>query len=325
MNDNYQQILQVFEQQGDTFISGEQLSKQLGCSRTAVWKQIENLRAEGYVFEAVSRRGYRLIKAPAKFNIARLSSELQTQKLGRKIHYYDTVTSTNTIAHEQVVQGAEEGTLIIAECQTDGRGRLGRPWFSPKGKGIWMSLVLKPRIPLFFTPQLTLVTAVALCRSIKRMCAVDIGIKWPNDLLISGKKVSGILLESSAEDERLKYIVCGIGISANMQLDEFPDELQSIATSLAIEMGHEIEREKLVATFLKEFEDLFELYYTQGFSPIRSLWEALSVSLGRPIHAYTAQGIIEGIATALDESGALIIKQLDGQEVRIYAGEIMMS
>lgn len=324
MNDNYQRILQVFQQQGDNYISGEQLSQQLGCSRTAVWKQIENMRAEGYVFEAVSRRGYRLLHAPAKLNIARLTEELQTNTLGRKIIYFDQVESTNTIAHEKVALGAEEGTLIIAECQTAGRGRMGRAWFSPKGKGIWMSLILKPRIPLFFTPQLTLLTAVAACRSIRRICSANVGIKWPNDLLIAGKKVCGILLESNAEDERLKYTVCGIGISANLQQEDYPEELQGIATSLAIEMGHEVEREQLIAAFLKEFEDLYELYYSQGFAPIRTLWEALSVSLGCMVRAHTAQGVVEGKAMALDDSGALIILQNNQEEIRVYSGEIKL-
>jgi len=325
MNENYQRILQVFQEQGDAFLSGEQLSQQLGVSRTAVWKQIENLRAEGYVFEAVSRKGYRLVQSPIKLDIARLMALLETRTLGRSIHYYDEVSSTNTIAHDKVAQGAEEGTLVIAECQTAGRGRLGRPWFSPKGKGIWMSLVLKPKIPLFFTPQLTLLTAVAACRSIRRVCAVDVRIKWPNDLLISGKKVTGILLETSAEDERMKYTVCGIGISVNLKQDDYPKELKQIATSLAIEAGQEIERELIIAAFLKEFEDLSELYYSQGFGPIRILWEALAVSLGQVVRAHTAQGIIEGKAIALDDSGALVILQNNGEETRVYSGEIKLN
>ncbi|TCZ81184.1 biotin--[acetyl-CoA-carboxylase] ligase [Paenibacillus albiflavus] len=325
MNENYQRILQVFQEQGDAFLSGEQLSQQLGVSRTAVWKQIENLRAEGYVFEAVSRKGYRLVQSPVKLDIARLMALLETRTFGRSIHYYDEVSSTNTIAHDKVAQGAEEGTLIIAECQTSGRGRLGRSWFSPKGKGIWMSLVLKPKIPLFFTPQLTLLTAVAACRSIRRVCAVDVKIKWPNDLLISGKKVTGILLETSAEDERMKYTVCGIGISVNLKPDDYPKELKQIATSLGIEAGHEIERETIIAAFLKEFEDLCELYYSQGFGPIRILWEALAVSIGQVVRAHTSQGIIEGKAIALDDSGALVILQNNGEETKVYSGEIKLN
>lgn len=316
-----EQILQMFERHKGEYVSGEQLSRELGCSRTAIWKHIENLRAQGYVFEALSRRGYRLVYAPAKLDVDLLKEQLNTRTMGGNIAYYDEVSSTNTIAHEFVRQGAAEGTLIIAESQTEGRGRMGKKWHSPKGTGIWMSLVLKPRIPIYFTPQLTLLTAVALCRSIKRMTDTEIDIKWPNDLLIAGKKVCGILLESSAEDERLKYVVCGIGVSVNLQPADFPKELQPIATSLAIESGREVGREGLIAEFLKQFEDLYELYHTQGFGPIRTLWEALSITLNRPVTIRTAQGVIEGIATSLDESGALVVTQRDGQVTRVYSGD----
>lgn len=316
-----ERILEMFERHKGEYVSGEQLSRELGCSRTAVWKQIENLRAQGYVFEALSRRGYRLVYAPAKLNIDLLKQKLNTKTMGGQITFYDEVSSTNTIAHEFVRQGATEGTLIIAESQTAGRGRMGKKWHSPKGTGIWMSLVLKPRIPIYFTPQLTLLTAVALCRSIKRVTGTDINIKWPNDLLIGGKKVCGILLESSAEDERLKYVVCGVGVSANLQPHDFPPELQSVATSLAIESGRTVEREELIAEFLKQFEDLYELYYTQGFGPIRTLWEALSITLNKPVTIRTPQGIIEGIASTLDESGALVVTGQDGKVIRVYSGD----
>jgi BirA family biotin operon repressor/biotin-[acetyl-CoA-carboxylase] ligase len=199
---------------------------------------------------------------------------------------------------------------------------MGRRWHSPKGKGIWMSLVLQPRISLQFAPQLTLLTAVALCRAIRRECGVDAGIKWPNDLLIGGKKVSGILLESSAEDERIKYAICGVGISVNLKPEDYPPELLNIATSLAIECGGEIAREPLVAAFLSEFEQLYDLYHAQGFGPIRLLWEALSVSLHHPIRVQTPQGPVEGLAAGIDEFGALTVTLEGGQTIRVFSGDV---
>ncbi|WP_442601069.1 biotin--[acetyl-CoA-carboxylase] ligase [Paenibacillus sp. KN14-4R] len=316
-------ILQIFEDNRGSYVSGEELSKQLGCSRTAVWKGIRSLRAQGYVFEASSRRGYRLIQAPAKLDIPVFLSKLETQTLGRSLHYYDEVDSTQTIAQQKIAEGAPEGTLIIAESQTAGRGRMGRKWHSPKGKGIWMSLVLKPQIPIHFAPQLTLLTAVALCRTIRRECNVDIGIKWPNDLLIDGKKVCGILLESSAEDERIKHIICGIGISANLSLEDYPPELHAIATSLAIASGKEVSRESLIVAILKELEQLYQLYHEEGFASIRLLWEALSVTLHRPIQVHTPRGgIVEGIASGIDESGGLRIVSTQGEELCVFSGDV---
>jgi BirA family biotin operon repressor/biotin-[acetyl-CoA-carboxylase] ligase len=239
------------------------------------------------------------------------------------LHVFDSLDSTQSKAHELVAQGAPEGTLVIAERQTAGRGRMGRSWHSPQGSGIYMSLVLKPRIPLHFTPQLTLLAAVALCRAIQSAAPeLPIGIKWPNDLLVHGKKVSGILLESNAEDERLRYIVAGMGIGVNLQPEDYPPELRDTATSLAIEANRRIPREPLIAAILQQFEDLYELYHENGFAPIRTLWEANSASLGRVVRIRTAQGDVHGTAEALDETGGLLVRLADGTHTRVYSGEV---
>ncbi|MDQ0875163.1 BirA family biotin operon repressor/biotin-[acetyl-CoA-carboxylase] ligase [Paenibacillus sp. V4I3] len=315
-------ILELFQESPEAYVSGEEISRRLNVSRTAIWKHIEELRAAGYEFEAAPRKGYRLLSKPNSWQVNELLSGLKTKVLGQKIHVYGEVESTQTIAHALVASGAPEGTIVLAEAQTAGRGRMGRTWHSPAGKGIWMSLVLTPRIPVFFMPQLTLLSAVALCRSIQKVCQVDIGIKWPNDLLIKGKKVSGILLESSGEDERLKYVIAGIGISVNLKTEDYPEELRNIATSLAIESGADIPRESLVQAFLLEFEDLYALYMEKGFAPIRLLWEALSVTLKRPIRTHTPAGVIEGVADSLDDSGALTVITQAGEKIKIYSGDI---
>lgn len=313
----------MFEQKPHQFISGEELSKHLNCSRTAIWKHIQSLRLKGYEFEAVRKKGYRLTTKPAVMRTASILSKLKTDIMGRKIIYASEMDSTQIRAHEMINQGAVEGTVIIAEQQTQGRGTQGKEWFSPSGKGIWFSIVLKPRIPLQFISQLTLLVSVALCRTIRKVLQVDIGIKWPNDLLIKGKKVSGILLESSGEDERLRYVIAGIGISANLLIEDFPQDLRRKATSLRIAAGQEVNREELLCEFLWEFENLYQMFHEQGFAPIRTLWEAHSASLNCPIEVKTSQGCIEGVAYGLDEMGALVVTLPNGSTKKIYSGDVI--
>ncbi|WP_174807127.1 biotin--[acetyl-CoA-carboxylase] ligase [Paenibacillus ehimensis] len=316
-------LIGLFEQSDGKFLSGEQLSEELGVSRTAVWKQIERLRQQGYRFEAVSRKGYRLLSKPDRLDMSRLQLKLETERFGRFVKYYGQVESTQIVAAHCVEEGAEEGTLILAEQQTAGKGRMGRTWHSPVGKGIWMSLILKPVwIPLLFTPQLTLLVAVALCRAIRSTTGVEAGIKWPNDLLVGGKKVAGILLESSAEDERLQHIIAGVGISVNLQSDDFPPELRDAATSLAIEAGCQVDRIEVLSRFLLEWEQLYELYRREGFAPIKLLWEALTVSLHRNIRCRTPQGEFEGFAEGIDEHGALQLRTADGSVRKLYSADI---
>ncbi|MDF2961764.1 MAG: biotin--[acetyl-CoA-carboxylase] ligase [Paenibacillus sp.] len=321
MNIN-EQLIRLFEQKDGVFVSGEELSATLQCSRTAIWKHVEKLRSEGYVFEAVSRKGYRLVEKPDKLELDLIQKQLNTEVLGRNIHYYEQLGSTQTKAHELARLGAEEGTLVIAEQQTEGRGRMGRKWHSPKGKGIWMSIVLKPRIPLQFAPQLTLLVAVALCRAIRQVTSLPVGIKWPNDLLIDGKKISGILSESIAEDEKPLYVIVGVGISANLREDDYSEELRDVATSLQIESGKAVDRTGLLCQFLEELEKLYAVFHDQGFAPIKLLWEALSVSLNRKVRTQTPQGLLEATAISLDESGALTVRLEDGSITKWYSGTI---
>lgn len=317
-----QQILAFFENNPDKYVSGEQLSDMLGCSRTAVWKHISSLRDQGYSFDAIPRKGYRLTAIPDRLSAADLLVRLSTKSMGKTLKLFDSLDSTQSVAHKLAEQGAGEGTLVLAEQQTAGRGRMGRSWHSPKGKGIWMSLVLRPQIPVHFTPQLTLLVAVALCRTIRKIEPLPVAIKWPNDLLIEGKKISGILLESSAEDERLKYVIAGIGISVNLRDEDYPDELREIGTSLRIASGKEWNRTELIQSFLEQFETLYELYHADGFEPIRVAWEALAISLGKPIRARTPKGNVEGVAESIDEMGALLVRLSDGSVTKLYSAEI---
>jgi BirA family biotin operon repressor/biotin-[acetyl-CoA-carboxylase] ligase len=317
-------IIEMLEQHKEDYLSGEVLSRELNISRTAVWKQIKKLESQGYRFEATRRLGYRLIGKPSKLSVQELMDKLSGTTLIKAIKLHDTVDSTQNIAQRLAEDDALEGTLVIAEQQTSGRGRMGRKWVSPPGKGVWMSLVLRPNLPLQFASQLTLLTAVALCRALKTLAApLEIGIKWPNDLLISGKKISGILLESTAEEERLKYVIAGIGISVNLEPEDYEAELRDIATSLRIELGRPLDRTEVIASFIREFEQLYAAYQNDGFGLIRTLWEALSVSLFKPMQLKTPSGMMIGTPIGLDERGALLAKLEDGTIMPIFSAETM--
>ncbi|MDQ8735417.1 biotin--[acetyl-CoA-carboxylase] ligase [Paenibacillus sp. LHD-38] len=319
---NHEPLIQLFMDKPGEYVSGESISQELGVSRTAIWKQIRKLEGAGYHFEASRRLGYRLISVPEHLSTEDLAGRLEAKIFGKTVHLFETVESTQNLARAAAEDGAVEGTLFLAEQQVNGRGRMGRGWVSPRGKGVWMSMVLRPSVPIHFAPQLTLLTAVALCRSLKRVTALPIGIKWPNDLLIEGKKISGILLESAAEDERLRYVIAGIGISVNLEESDYPVELLEKATSLRIRSGKKWTREAVIADFLKEWEQLYFLYQEQGFSPIVTLWEALSVSLGKPARLITPQGDIVGVPIGLDESGAIRIELADGTIKPVFSAEM---
>lgn len=316
-------LLALLEAAPGEYVSGEDISKKLNVSRTAIWKQIRKLEAEGYVIEATPRLGYRLKDKPSRLTVQELLPKLTTKTFGRNIRLHDVVGSTQDELRALAEQGAPEGTLVIAEQQTSGRGRMGRSWVSPPGKGVWMSLLLRPSVPLPLTPQLTLLAAVALSRAINRVVPLDIGIKWPNDLLVEGRKISGILLESAAEDERLRYVVVGLGISVNLDAEDYPEELLEKAISLKMAAGGQaISRSELIAAVLEQFEQLYALYLEQGFAPIRALWEARAVTLNRPATLYTPQGAIQGVPRALDDMGGLRVELPDGDYRTVYSAEV---
>lgn len=315
-------LLSLLEAASGNYVSGEEISKKMNVSRTAVWKQVQRLEAQGYLIEAVPRLGYRLKGKPSKLSLQELLPRLNTQKFGRNLKLFDVVASTQDELRRLAEEGAPEGTLVIAEQQTKGRGRMGRSWISPAGKGIWMSLLLRPQVALHHTPQLTLLAAVALSRAISRIVPVTIGIKWPNDLLVDGRKISGILLESAAEDERLRYIVVGMGVSVNLEQEDYPEELLPKAISLKMASGHAINRAELIAAILDEFERLYELYMEQGFGPVRALWEAHAVTLNQCTILHTPQGVIHGVPRSLDEMGGLLVELEDGSFRTVYSAEV---
>ena len=307
------------------YISGEVLAKKLGISRVAVWKQIQKLKDMGYKIASDQNLGYCLISRPDLLIPQEIQRGLSTNYIGGKIYYFPELKSTNIMAKEKALHRTEaidEGTIIIAERQSAGKGRLGREWFSPAG-GIWLSIILYPQLPPFYIPRITLMTAVAVVKAIKICTQVEPQIKWPNDILINKKKVCGILSEMSAELDIINWVVVGIGINANIDLQDFPEDIQENTISLKEVLGKEVLRVKLAQAFLQEFEKYYEILKRREFSSILKEWKLYSHTLGRKITVDVGERIITGEAVDINEEGALILKKEDGELIKIISGTIL--
>jgi len=318
-------MIEAFTNSDCEYLSGQHLADIAGCSRTAVWKHIEDLRKEGFEFEAVRRKGYKIISMPEHMTADKIKLGLKTAFVGRNLHYFDSVDSTQKIAQALAYENTDEGTVVIAEEQTAGRGRMDRKWYSPKYSGIWMSIILRPKLPIPKAPQLTLIAAVAVVQAIEEVTGILPEIKWPNDILANGKKLTGILTELQAESDRINSIIIGIGVNVNTREEDFPEDLLSIASSLAIETGKTIVREKLIRAILEELEKLYLLYLEKGFYPIRLIWESYAVSIGKNITARTLTGEIRGKAIGITDDGVLLIEDSGGRIHHIYSADIQLN
>ncbi|MGG1675163.1 biotin--[acetyl-CoA-carboxylase] ligase [Neobacillus sp. NRS-1170] len=316
------ELLDAFTNSGEDYLSGQHLADLIGCSRTAVWKHIEELRKEGFELEAVRKKGYRIVKTPEKITADEIRLGLTTDFIGRNIHYEESVESTQKIAHRFASEEVPEGTVIIAEEQRSGKGRMNRKWHSPKYTGIWMSVILRPNIPLTKTPQLTLLSAVAIVQAIEEFTGLTPEIKWPNDILINGKKVTGILTELQAEADRVHSIIVGIGINVNQKKEDFPAELHETASSLYIEKDEPISRAGLIKSIFKHFEKLYLLYLEEGFLPIKLLWESYAISIGKILKARTLTNVIEGKALGITDEGVLMLEDKLGTIHHVYSADI---
>jgi BirA family biotin operon repressor/biotin-[acetyl-CoA-carboxylase] ligase len=295
------------------WVSGEEIAKRLAISRAAVWKQIQVLRQRGYEVSASTGKGYKLAKKPDLLDADRISCGLKTKWLGRDMRISDEVGSTNAAALS-LARDCPNGTVILAETQKEGRGRLSRPWASPPG-GIWMSLILKPKMPLNLVYQINMAASVALCRAFSSMFCLDAGIKWPNDLLIRELKISGILMEVGAEVDRLDYAVVGLGLNANNNPSGFPAEWRT--TSLAAQLGHDIDRCELICRILEEIEVAYE---NMGSKEIYEEWRSRSLTLNRLVRITSTAGDLVGEAVDLAEDGALLL-QIGDELKRVLAGD----
>jgi BirA family transcriptional regulator, biotin operon repressor / biotin---[acetyl-CoA-carboxylase] ligase len=314
-------ILGLLVDGGLEYVSGEALSGKLGLSRTAVWKVVNALRGHGYRIEAVPSRGYRLVETPDRLTALEVLPLMETHELGRTLHSFETVDSTNAVAFRLAVEGAEHGELVVAEHQTQGRGRRGRSWSSPHHLNLYCSFVLRPELPPQRAPELTLLAAVAVAESL-RAVGVPADIKWPNDLLVGGRKVAGILTELSADPDRVHFVVLGIGVNLNADTADFPPELAQLATSALRVTGQAVPRAAFAAALSLRLEHWLELHALEGFGPVRERWRALSATLGQEVLVTSERLEIRGVALDIDEDGALRIRTGDGREVRVLAGDV---
>lgn len=317
-------ILTTFLAAGDSFVSGGSLSEGLQISRTAVWKHIRALEQMGFRFESVHGTGYRLLEIPDLVMEPLLAPNLPpTATLGRKIHWYPSMESTNGMAMKLALQDVAHGSIVTALEQTGGRGRRGRTWFSPQG-GLWLSIILQQPFPLRIAPELTLLTSVAVKRALALEVGVQAKIKWPNDILLEGKKICGILAEIRADGEQVEHAVVGIGINTNIQAADFPRDITERASSVQALSGRRVSHIRLLTRLLTEFESLFhELTLGHGFANISDEWRESSHTLGKEIQVQTPTGLVVGFAERIDDHGVLYVRQANGEVMEIQSGEIL--
>jgi len=306
-------------------VSGAQLAEQLAISRAAVWARMDELRKVGYDIEASPHFGYKLVSAPDALHADDLLARLgKTRVIGRDIQVFEQTTSTNDVVEKLARDGVREGAVVFAESQTKGRGRLGRKWSSPTHKGLWFSVLLRPNLHPQEATQLTVISATALRRAIKTVTGLSAEIKWPNDLLLGGKKVAGILTEMSAEVDRVRHIIIGIGVDVNQDAGDFPGELRPIATSLKIESGNEISRAELATEVLQELDTDYAWIGAGKFPEVADEWEAACVTIGRNVTVHIGDRKLRGRAESLDDDGALLVRTEHGHLERITGGDVIL-
>lgn len=311
----------------EDYVSGQQLCETFGVSRTAVWKVINQLKEEGYVIDSVQNKGYRIIEYPDIITASEIESLLlddtgNMQGICQHIKYFEKTDSTNNQAKLAAEQNALDKTLFVAECQTGGRGRRGRSWVSPAGSGIWMSLLLRPDIRPESASMLTLVLAVAMVEAInEEVQDANCLVKWPNDIVLNNKKISGTLTEMSAEMESIHYVVIGIGINVNTT--DFDASIKDMATSIYLETGKKVKRSNIIAAFSRSFKKYYEQFLkTQDLTLLTDRYNELLINKGRTVKAIYADRELVGEALGINKEGELIIKAEDGSETAIRAGEV---
>lgn len=317
------QILLALRNTDNGGVSGAELSQKLGISRAAIWARIEELRQLGYEIEASPVLGYRLVSSPDVLHADDLLARLgKTKVIGRDIRVFEQTTSTNDVVEKLARDGVKEGVVVFAESQSKGRGRLGRVWTSPARKGLWFSVLLRPDLRPQETTQLTVAAATALWRAIHTETGLSPEIKWPNDILIRGKKVVGILTELSAELDRVKHVTLGVGVDVNLTANEFPAELRKIATSLRIEAGEPISRPDLATAILRELDRDYGRVCSGKFAELADEWEEHCSTIGQQVVISMGDRKLRGRAESLDDDGALVLRTEHGRLERVIGGDV---
>lgn len=318
-------VLNLLKAHPGDYLSGEHISRQLGLSRTAVWKAVDALRRDGYIIEASTGLGYRLTGTPDSLTEAEIRSFLTpTECVGQKLLCFDEIGSTNTYAKEIALAGASDGTVVVANRQTAGRGRLGRGFHSPGGKGIYLTALLRPELPPERLLSVTALTGVAVCRAVDQVCGVRPGIKWTNDLILGGRKLCGILTELSLEGEsgQVQYLAVGIGLNVLQNAEDFPSEVETMATSLLRELGHPVSRPALAAAEIGELDKLYAALLSGQTDSYLNEYRRGCVTLGKEVQLLRPDGSREHvIALDIDDQFGLVVRRDDGTAAVIRSGE----
>lgn len=313
-------VLQLLRSSG-TYVSGQQICEILGISRTAVWKIIGQLKEEGYGIAAVQNKGYLLTDSPDLVSLSELESRIGTKMAGKNLLYFDKIDSTNIEAKRQAEAGAPEGLLVVADSQMDGRGRRGRSWEAPEGVNIYMTLLLRPSFLPEQASMVTLVMALSTAQAIRRVSNLPAVIKWPNDIVVNGKKVVGILTELTMETDYIQYLVCGVGINVNQK--KFSPVISEHATSLYLEGGKAFRRAELIAAVMERFEENYEIFCRQGdMYGLLGAYNELLVNCQKQVRILDPKGEYEGVALGINRKGELLVKKADGTQEAVYAGEV---
>ena len=319
------QILASLRGATETSVSGADLAQKLGISRAAVWARIQELRSLGYDIQASPHLGYRLLASPDLLHADDLASRLgKTAVIGRDIRVFQETSSTNDVIERLARDGIKEGTVVFAESQTKGRGRLGRKWLSPPNKGLWFSILLRPALRPQDATQLTVASATAVRRAIQKQTGLKPAVKWPNDILLKGRKVAGILTEMAAELDQVKHLILGIGVDVNLGATDFPPDLRKIATSLKIETGESISRSELAIHILRELDRDYQRVCSGEFTAVADEWEEHCSTMGQVVSIQSGNRQIRGRAESLAEDGALLIRTDHGHLERVVAGDVLM-
>ena len=319
------QILQALRRAGTGFVSGAEISQRLGITRAAIWARIEELRQLGYEISASPHQGYQLRSVPDRLVADDLIGLVAGNHIiGRDIRVFEETNSTNDIVEKLARDGVKEGVVVFAEAQTRGRGRLGRKWLSPARRGLWFSVLLRPDLRPQAATQLTVAAATALCRAIRAQTEQKPQVKWPNDILINGRKVAGVLTELAAEIDHVKHLILGIGVDVNLSASEFPVELKKVATSLKIESGRHLSRLDLAAAILRELDADYQRIQLGRFAEVADEWEEQCITLGHRVRIHIGPREVAGRAEALDDDGALLVRTDHGHLERIIGGDVML-
>lgn len=303
------------------FISGDHIAGELGVSRTAVWKYMNQLERYGYTIEKSKGKGYRLVLVPDKLYGWEVDRFRSSARIGSKIVHRDVVDSTNNYAYKQALTGEAEGTCVIAEVQEKGKGRLGRKWSSPEGKNVYLSVILRPSIHPSLIYPATFLSSLAVADTIQQLTGLEATLKWPNDVLIGPKKISGTLIELSTEAEMVKFVIIGIGLNINMDVKDLDSEIRSKATSFLIETKKTWERSRVCGILLTNLELYYEVFKNDGPRAICDIWQERARIQGKYLEINQMGEIFKGIAKGIDKDGAILL-EIDGITKKILAGDV---